>query len=69
MTKKLMSHNEANYRMTISLTRRCSLCSMYTPGRPPSCSLVVKPIDSGGVCDYFEKPSRSPQAKGSTHAA
>lgn len=52
MTKKL-SHEQTNYRVAVSLLRRCSTCSMFVEKVPADCTLVERPIRGSDVCDRW----------------
>lgn len=52
--KRLLTHEEANYRSSTSHERRCGVCAMYVRGNPTSCTLVQRPIRADMVCRYFE---------------
>lgn len=49
------SHEDVNYR-TGTPKRRCGLCTMFV--KPHSCTDVVDPIKTDGVCDIYAKDKR-----------
>ena len=53
MPDKKLSHKEVNYRVAISLLKRCSRCSMFIDMVPTACTLVESPIRPGDVCDRW----------------
>lgn len=57
--EKLKSHSKVGYQDHPMGHEQCSVCSMFVPGNPPSCTHVAPPINANGWCEDFEAHDRS----------
>jgi len=51
-----VSKSEAHYRNG-NPDKRCSLCTMFKP--PDGCTKVIGAISPRGLCDYFNRKTRT----------